>query len=78
MGSIACARAGTGRSVDRPGLADGVSGVAASVVLRARRGGSGPRRHGAAEAVRAERYASGQITEDEYRRSRAVLKEDGS
>jgi putative membrane protein len=48
------------------------------VVVRARRGGFGPRCHGSAEAVLAERYARGQIGEDDYRRSRAVLKEDRS
>jgi putative membrane protein len=52
--------------------------VAAFVVFRARRGGFGPRCHGSAQAVLAERYARGQITEDEYRRSRAVLTEDRS
>jgi putative membrane protein len=53
--------------------------VVAFFVLRARRGdGFGHRGHGSAEAVLAERYARGQITEDEYRRSRAVLKERDS
>jgi putative membrane protein len=48
--------------------------VVAFVVFRARRGGWFDRGHGSAEAVLAERYARGEITEDEYRRSRAVLK----
>ena len=55
-----------------------LAGVVTLIVFRARRGGFGPRGHGSAEAVLAERYARGQITEDEYRRSRAVLKDDGS
>jgi putative membrane protein len=36
------------------------------------------RPHSSAEAVLAERYARGEITEDEYRSARAVLKENGS
>lgn len=53
--------------------------VVAFLVFRARRGGGfGHRGHGSAEAVLAERYARGEPTEDEYRRSRAVLKEHGS
>ena len=36
------------------------------------------RAHSSAEAVLAERYARGQITEDDYRRARAVLKEEDS
>jgi putative membrane protein len=36
------------------------------------------RPHSSAEAVLAERYARGEITEDEYRSARAVLKENDS
>jgi len=56
-----------------------VLATVAFFVFRARRGGGfGHRGHGSAEAVLAERYARGQITEDEYRRSRDVLKERDS
>jgi uncharacterized membrane protein len=36
------------------------------------------RTRGPAEAVLAERYARGEITEEEYRRARATLKENDS
>jgi putative membrane protein len=55
-----------------------LAAVVTVIVIRARRGGFGPRCHGSAEAVLAERYARGQISEDEFRRGRAVLKGDRS
>lgn len=50
-------------------------------IFRASRGrgcGFGHRGQGSAEAALAERYARGEITEDEYRKARAVLKDDHS
>ena len=64
--------------MDRPVWLTVLLAVAAFVVFRVRRGGFGPRRGGSAEAVLAKRYARGQITEDDHRRSRAVLREGGS
>ena len=58
-----------------------VASVIALFVFRASRWrgrGYEHRGHGSAEAVLAERYARGEITEDEYRKSRAVLRENGS
>jgi putative membrane protein len=55
--------------------------VAAFVIFRAsrwRRYGMEHRGHGSAEAALAERFARGEITEDEFRRARAVLKESDS
>ena len=55
--------------------------IAAFVAFRAsrwRRYGIEHRRHGSAEAALAERFARGEITEDEYRKTRAVLRENGS
>lgn len=55
--------------------------LVAFVALRASRWrgrGFDQRGHGAAEAVLAERYARGQITEDDYRRARSVLSERDS
>jgi putative membrane protein len=55
--------------------------VAAFVVFRAsrwRRYCVDHRGHGSAEAALAERFARGEITEEEYRKTRAVLKENDS
>lgn len=52
-----------------------VVGLVGLLWFRARRCGPGWRGRGAAEAVLAERFASGQLTEDEYRRAQTVLRD---